>query len=358
AGTEAVVIFTSGSTGTPKAVSHSFRDFLNMAENYGNEVVELSARDRVIVTSKFCYSFGFSCSFISLLHGATLLLAEAKFNPDLLLKQIEDRHATVLFTFPTIYNILLKKRIRGLDSLRLCIAAGEAKSHFIDDRWERASGVPIHNGFGTTEALSFVFATPKSDPGGHNLGTVVPGFEVEIRRSNGEIAQIGEAGVAWIRGNTLATGYIGAPDKTAAAFKDGWYCTNDIIRMDEAQRFHYLGRATDVVKVGGLWMSPNDTQNLIAAHAKVKECAVVLYENPAPLVRPFAFVVPSDDAVAGPELAETIRDAVRAELGKAQVPYKVFFIDALPRTGNGKVQRNTLIDMVEGHMLAAQTAEG
>lgn len=358
ASSEAVVIFTSGSTGVPKAVSHSYADLVNMAENYGNAFVEFSQRDRVIVTSKLCYSFGFSVSFVTLLHGAALLLADGKFNPEALLDQIESQHASILFTFPTIYNILLKKRMRSLVSLRLCVAAGEAKSHFIDDRWEKVSGVPIHNGFGTTEALSFVFATPKEESGGKNLGTVVPGFEVEIRRANGEIANVGEAGVAWIRGNTMAHEYIGAPKKTNAAFVDDWYCTNDILRMDEQARFHYLGRASDIVKVGGVWMSPNDTQNLIAAHPCVNECAVVLYEDPAPLVRPYAFVVPVDGQPGSDEFVEEIKDEVRAKLGRAQVPYKVFFSDALPRTGNGKVQRNTLTSMVEERMLETDARKG
>lgn len=358
AGSEALVVFTSGSTGVPKAVSHTFADFINMAENYGQEYVEFTMRDRVIVTSKLCYSFGFSVSFTALLHGSTLLLAKNKFDSENLLDQIEQQDATILFTFPTIYNILLKKRMRSLESLRLCVAAGEAKSHFIDDRWEKVSGVPIHNGFGTTEAFSFVFATPKTEPGGHNLGSVVPGFDVEIRRPNRTIAKIGEAGIAWVRGNTLACEYINAEEKTKAAFQDGWYCTNDIIRMDANKRFHYLGRASDIVKVGGIWMSPNETQNLISADSRIKECAVVLYENPAPLVRPFAFVVPLETENPSPELAEELKKIVGTKLGKTQVPYKIFFIDELPRTGNGKVQRKALTDMVEGQILNAQKEIG
>lgn len=358
ASTNAIVVYTSGSTGVPKAVGHTYADFVNMAANYGATCVEFSPQDRVIVTSKLCYSFGFSVSFVALLCGSTLLLGNGKFHPENLLKQIHAQQPTVLYSFPTVFNILLKHPISLLKSLRLCIAAGEAKSHFIDDRWEKVTGVPIHNGFGTTEAMSFVFATPKSEAGGRNLGVLVPGFDVEIRRQSGEIAKIGEAGVAWIRGNTLANQYIGAPQKTAEAFQDGFYCTKDIMRMDEAGRFHYLGRDSDIVKVGGIWMSPNDTQNLIAAHTKVRECAVVLHENPAPLVRPYAFVVPAKGVETGPELAQQLRETVAAEMSKAQVPYKVFFIDFLPKTGNGKVQRNTLSEMVESQLIASQLVEG
>ncbi|UWQ35741.1 aminotransferase class III-fold pyridoxal phosphate-dependent enzyme (plasmid) [Leisingera sp. M527] len=347
AGAEAVVIFTSGSTGLPKAVPHSFLDLVNMAENYGRHNVGLSPKDNVIVTSKLSYSYGFSVSMTALYHGAALLLGNGRFDPAAILDQIEQQKATVLFSVPTVYSILVKQPPRDLSTLRQCIAAGEARSPFVDDAWEQISGISIQDGLGATEIMSFALATPKGEPGGRSIGTIVPGFSIEIRNAHGQVTRTGEAGVAWVRGNSVATGYLGNPDASAQAFQDGWYRTDDIMRMDGDGRFHYLGRATDLTKVGGVWVSPAETQNFLNAHPLVAECAVVLREHPEPLVRPYAFVVPAAGATAGPGLEQTLKAAISEMFAKSQVPHKIFFLDALPRTGNGKVQRFALSDMVQ-----------
>ena len=347
---EAMVIFTSGSTGAPKAVPHTVRDLVNMAENYGRHNLRLSPKDRVVITSKLCYSYGFSVSMTALYHGATLLLGSGKFDPDAILDQIEQHRASVLFSVPTVYSILIKRPARDLSSLRLCIAAGEPQSPFVIDAWEKLCGIGIQDGLGTTEILSFALATPRGERAATDIGKVVAGFEIEIRDSRGNLTRVGEAGVAWVRGNSVATTYLGNPDATESAFQDGWYCTNDILRMDADERFYYLGRATDLTKVGGVWMSPLETQNFLADHPLVAECAVVLRSNPEPLVRPYAFVVPTVGTDPSPELEDLLRAAIAEKFAKAQVPHKIFFLDRLPRTANGKVQRFALSDAVQDHL--------
>jgi acetylornithine/succinyldiaminopimelate/putrescine aminotransferase/acyl-coenzyme A synthetase/AMP-(fatty) acid ligase/predicted amino acid dehydrogenase len=350
AGDMAIIIFTSGSTGAPKAVPHSLRDLVNMAENYGRDVAELSSKDNVLVTSKLCYSYGISVSLTALYHGAALLLGTGRFDPQAILDQIVSQHATVMFSVPTIYSILLKQPARPITSLRLCIAAGEPSSVFVGDGWEQLTGVAIQDGLGTTEIMSFACATPKGERGGRSLGKVTPGFEIELRHADGQVTRRGEAGVAWVRCNTQTTGYFGNAEATAAAFRDGWYCTNDIMRMDGDGYLYYLSRASDTIKVGGVWMSPYETQNFLSAHPMVAECAVVLREHPEPLVRPYAFVVPAAGVPANAETESRLRADLAARLAKAQVPHRIFFLERLPRSGNGKVQRFALSNLVQDHL--------
>lgn len=347
AASEAFVIFTSGSTGAPKAVPHSLRDLVNMAENYGRAIANLSPRDNVLVTSKLCYSYGMSVSMTALYHGAALLLGTGQFDPEAIMDQIVSQHATVMFSVPTIYSILLKQPEREITSLRLCVAAGEPSSVFVGDAWERLTGVAIQDGLGTTEIMSFACATPVGERGGRSVGKVTPGFEIELRNAQGEVTRIGEAGVAWVRGNTQATSYVGNAKAQAEAFADGWYCTNDLMRMDADGYLYYLSRASDTIKVGGVWMSPTETEQFLLRHPLVAECAVVLREHPEPLVRPYAFVVPAAGVAANAETEDRIRADLAACHARSQVPHKIFFLEELPRSGNGKVQRFALASKVQ-----------
>ncbi len=347
AASEAFVIFTSGSTGMPKAVSHSLGDLVNMAENYGRHIAGLTPVDNVLVTSKLCYSYGMSVSMTALYHGAALLLGTGRFDPQAILDQIVSQHATVMFSVPTIYGILVKQPEREIRSLRLCIAAGEPSSVFVCDAWEQLTGVAIQDGFGTTEIMSFAFATPTGERGGRSIGKIAPGFEVELRDEKGEVTRIGEAGVAWVRGNTQATGYIANPEAEVTAFDGGWYCTSDLMRMDRDGYLFFLSRASDTIKVGGVWMSPNVTQNFLSQHPLVGECAVVLREHPEPLVRPYAFVVPAAGVPGNDETEARIRADMAARYAKSQIPHKIFFVAQLPRSGNGKIQRHALASKVQ-----------
>ncbi|MFV0474650.1 MAG: aminotransferase class III-fold pyridoxal phosphate-dependent enzyme [Pikeienuella sp.] len=347
AASEAFVIFTSGSTGAPKGVSHSLRDLVNMAENYGRRIIGFSPQDNVLVTSKLCYSYGMSVSITALYNGATLLLGAGRFDPEAILDQIVSQRATVMFSVPTIYSILLKQPEREISSLRLCIASGEPSSVFVGDAWERLTGVAIQDGLGTTEIMSFVCATPAGERGGQSIGKVTPGFEIELRNAQGQVTRLGEAGVAWVRGNTQATGYVANARAEAEAFRDGWYCTNDLMRMDDEGYLYFLSRASDTIKVGGVWMSPTETEQFLSRHPLVAECAVVLHEHPEPLVRPYAFVVPAAGAPATPETEARIRADLAARHARSQIPHKIFFMKQLPRSGNGKVQRFVLASKVQ-----------
>jgi acetylornithine/succinyldiaminopimelate/putrescine aminotransferase/acyl-coenzyme A synthetase/AMP-(fatty) acid ligase/predicted amino acid dehydrogenase len=347
AASEAFVIFTSGSTGAPKAVSHSLRDLVNMAENYGRNIAGLSPKDNVLVTSKLCYSYGISVSVTALYHGAALLLGSGRFDPEAVLDQIVSQRATVMFSVPTIYSVLLKQPERKITTLRLCIAAGEPSSVFVGDAWERLTGVAIQDGLGTTEIMSFACATPSGERSGRSIGKVTPGFEIELRNAWGQVTRIGEAGVAWVRSNTQARGYVANAKAEAEVFRDGWYCTSDLMRMDGDGYLYYLSRASETIKVGGVWMSPTETERFLAHHPLVAECAVVLHEHPEPLVRPYAFVVPSDGVPATPETELRIRADLAARHARSQVPHKIFFLEQLPRSGNGKVQRFALASKVQ-----------
>ncbi len=346
AGAPAVCLFSSGTTGQPKAVVHSHRDIVNTNLNYAAEILGLDERDVTFSSASMFFAYGFNSVHQALFAGGTAVLAPAWPKPDVLFETIERTKPTVFFSVPTVYLLMLRameeRRRADLSSLRLCVSAGETLPEDIFDAWRCHFGCEIIDGIGTTEVLSTFISNRPGDIRLGATGRVVPGFAVRLVREDGAPAAVGEIGTLWVRGNTLGRPLHEDDDALGAAFEDEWFCTNDLFYRDERGWFYYVGRANDVLKVGGCWISPGEIESALRAHEAVRDVAVVADAGVGQLVRPRAFVVLEDGWQPGPDLAQRLKDFVRGRLLPVQYPHFIEFIDELPRTATGKVLRHKL----------------
>jgi acyl-coenzyme A synthetase/AMP-(fatty) acid ligase len=228
---------------------------------------------------------------------------------------------------------------QDLSSLRVCTSAGEALPEELYRRWKDTFGVELLDGLGTAEMWHiFVSNRPGAVRPG-TLGTVVPGFEVKVCDDEGREVPRGEVGWLWVRGNSRGLGYWQQMDKTAAGFRGEWYVSGDLIRMDADGYVTYGGRADELLKVSGKWLAPQEVESCLLQHPAVQEAAVVGVTDGSGLVKPHAFVVARERR---DDLAEELKAFVRSRLDPYKHPREVVFVDALPRTHLGKVDRGRL----------------
>ncbi len=352
AGIEAACMFTSGSTGVPKAVPHSVRDLANINRNYAGEVLGLSNLDRVATSSRLFFAYGLNALHMALWAGASVTLAPPRFDAAADMAHLEAFAPTILFSVPTIYLLLLRKAagVGRLNSLRLAISAGEPLPATVARAWHDRHGIEILDGIGTSEILSTFIANRPGDNVPGSTGRVVPGFAVVLANAFGRPAAVGEIGTLWVCGNTVAEGYVGDASLSAKLIRDGWICTNDLLYRETDGRFHYVGRANDMIKCGGIWVSPLEIERSVGLHPAVAECAVATRQEIDLLARPEAFVVLKPGYAASDTLADAIREDVRTTLLPGRAPHFVTFLDELPRTPSGKIQRFRLRALARGEI--------
>jgi len=339
-------MYSSGSTGRPKGVIHLQHDALYTQLAYGRGVLGLGESDVVFSVPKlfFAYGFGNALTF-PFAAGATTLLMPGRPEPEAVLVTIERHRPTVLFGLPTLYAALVAhpgSEHRGLSSLRLCISAAETLSSELFAEWKRRYGLAIVEGLGSTEELHIYLSnsTRVQRPG--SSGQRVPGYELRLTDPDGREVGPGESGVLWVRGHSQAPCYWNRPDNTAETMRDGWIYTGDRFRRDD-DGFHFFeGRADDLVKVSGQWVHPVEVERCMAEHPAVRECAVLAVSDDNRLTTLAAFVVldaiPDDPAATTSELQRY----VKSRLTPYKYPRIVHYLDALPMTGTGKVDRQAL----------------
>jgi len=228
---------------------------------------------------------------------------------------------------------------QDLSSLRLATSAGEALPVELYERWKKTFGVELLDGLGTAEMWHIFISNKPGAVKPGTIGTVVPGFDVRVRDDLGHDLPDGEVGMLWVRGGSRAIGYWQQMEKTQAAFRGEWYVSGDLIRRDAEGYFTYCGRADDLLKVGGKWLAPQEVEGCLLQHPLVKEVAVVGVEDASGLTKPHAFVVATEER---PGLAEELQAFARERLEPYKAPRTVRFLDALPRTHLGKVDRGKL----------------
>ncbi len=235
---------------------------------------------------------------------------------------------------------------RDLSSLRLATSAGEALPVELHERWNEAFGVELLDGLGTAEMWHIFISNRPGDVRPGTLGTVVPGFEVRVCDDEGVPLPDGEVGTMWVRGDSRAIGYWQHHEQNRHAFRGEWYVSGDMIRRDPDGSITYCGRADDMLKVSGKWVSPKEVENCLLGHPDVVEAAVVGVVDPSGLTKPYAFIVPTpESSPAEPE----IQAFVKERLAPHKYPRRVFFEDDLPRTHLGKVDRGKLRASAETH---------
>jgi benzoate-CoA ligase family protein len=342
----ALMQYTSGSTGMPKAVVHLHRGLLALPQGFGRRL-GLRAGDLCFSAAKLFFGYGFGNSLLfPLAAGVPALLRPEPSDPLGVLQTIEAARPTVVFGGPALYTALLAARRAAVDcdtsSVRLYVSAGEALQAAVFDRWEEAFGRPILDGLGSTECLHVFVAGEPGDLRAGRIGTVVPPYEVRLLDDAGAPVPTGEPGHVHVRGPAVAARYWNRPTATRATMVDGWTRTGDLLREDEDGGFSYVGRSDDVFKVHGMKIAPLEIETCLNAHSAVAESAVVPVADRSGLTVACAFVRLVDGWSPTTQLARTLRAEARAALSPHKVPRHVRFVDDLPRSSTGKLNRHQL----------------
>ncbi len=346
AGNDAFLLYTSGTTGAPKGVVHRHVDLAVTANCYGRGVLGLGPSDRVLSGSKlfFAYGLGNSLTF-PLLLGAECVLHPGRTTPEAMFALLRGAAPTVFFGVPTLYAAMLAHPDlpASLGRVRLCISAGEALPAAIAERWRARFGVEMLDGLGSTEMLHvFVSNRPgASRPG--SSGTPVPGYAVRLVDEAGGDVTTGELGALLAHGESAARAYHARPEETARTmFAPGWLRTGDSYRRDADGFLWHVGRSDDLFKASGQWVSPVEVEAALCAHEAVLEAAVVAHSDADGIVKPRAFVALRSAVAASDALAEALRVFARERLAPHKVPRAIAFVDELPKTATGKIQRHLL----------------
>ncbi len=336
-------LYSSGSTGNPKGVVHAHRDMVCTSERYAVAATGLREDDIVYSVSKLFHSYGFGNAMtFPLWAGAGIVLSDRRVSPEMTFEIIEAFRPTVFYGVPTLYAQQLRAMETAnpdLSSLRLCISAGEALPADVLRRWTGRTGVLILDGLGSTEMLHIFITNTEADHKPGASGRVVPGYEVRIVDEHGETVPRGEIGGVHVKGESAASRYWNDPGKTAGTMLGEWLNTGDMYYQDEDGYFINCGRGDDMLKVGALWCSPFEIEAALIEHAKVLEAAVVGRADEDGLIKPEAFVVLNDAGDAGEDMAHDLREHCRDRLARYKYPRWFTFVDELPKTATGKIQR-------------------
>ena len=339
----AIWLFSGGTTGQPKAVVQTHRSYANTTECYAKGVIGYRATDVTLSVPKlfFGYALGANLFFPFSVGGTAILFGEPA-TPEALFTRIARHRPTILVNVPTMVNRMVNHPdagARDLSSLRLATSAGEALPVELYDRWKDVFGVELLDGLGTAEMWHIFLSNRVGAVRPGTLGQVVPGFEVHVRDEAGSAVPDGEVGLLWVRGASRALGYWEHPEKTEATFRGEWVVSGDLIARDADGYFTHHGRADEMLKVSGKWLSPQEVEGCLLRHPAVREAAVVGVIGEGGLMKPHAFVVTLDRR---PDLAEELKVFVRERLDPYKAPREVVFVDSLPRTHLGKVDRGKL----------------
>lgn len=345
----AIWLFTSGSTGRPKAAMHCHRDFAFNCEVYAKATIGYAEDDVCVSVPRlfFGYATGTNLMFPFAV-GASAGLFSEKPDAERIAWAVRHYRATALTNVPTLMSRLLEADAEGADldlsSLRWSLSAGEALPPALLERWTKRFGVPVYDGIGSAEMFHIYVSNRPDDVRPGSLGRVVAGYEAKILPADADgpgAAPLppGEDGVLWVKGDSVALGYWLDRDKSWATFHGHWCRTGDLFRVDEDGYFWFRGRADDLLKVSGQWLSPLEVEHCLATHPAVVEAAVIGVERDG-LMSTRAFVEVREPADAA--LAVALQDWVKTRLAKYKYPREVVFVDALPRNDRGKVDKKRL----------------
>ena len=335
-------LYTSGTTGRPKGVMHSHADLLATADHYGQGLLQLDERDVVFSAAKlfFAYGLGNSLTF-PLAAGATAVLLNSAPAPQDVRDIIDAHRPTVFFGVPTLFAMLLNTDNLPAPGhrLRACVSAGEALPEAVLSRWLDATGIEVLDGLGSTEMLHIYLSNRPGQVQPGTSGTPVPGYELKLVDETGAPVTAGDMGDLYAKGPSLCSGYWNRPELNDTTFDGPWMRTGDRYRVTESGAYAHCGRSDDMLKVGGIYVSPMEVENALLQHPSVAEVAVVGAQDQDRLTKPKAFVVLARDGMGSDELARELIDHTAARLAAFKRPRWVAFVAELPKTATGKIQR-------------------
>jgi benzoate-CoA ligase family protein len=339
----AIWLFSGGTTGRPKAVVQPHRSFANTTELYGKGVLNLREDDVTLAVPKLFFGYAMGSNvFFPFSVGASCVLFPERCTPETVFAQIARHRPTILVNVPTMVQQMVadaRASTQDLSCLRLATSAGEALPAELYARWMHAFGVELLDGLGTAEMWHIFLSSRPGQVVPGTLGQVVPGFEVKLCDDEGREVPDGEVGALWVKGDSRAIAYWQRMEDTLHAFRGEWYVSGDMLRNNADGTFVYCGRSDDMLKVGGRWLSPGELENCLLRHPAVREVAVVGVTNADGLVKPCAFVI---STAPGPEMAKELQAFAKTHLEPYKYPREVVFLEELPRTHLGKVDRKKL----------------
>lgn len=346
-------LYSSGSTGASKACVHLHHDMVVCSELYAKGILGINDRDRCYSVARLFFAYGLgNAGYFPLSCGATTILSPARPVASEIYENIERHRPTLFFSVPSNYAALLAcTRPDGkefdLSSIRYAVSAGESLPAPLFERFKQRFGIEILDGLGSTETLQMVISNRPGEIRPGSSGKIIPGYQAKlIDETGGEVAN-GEIGALLIKGDSTCAGYWNQHEKTKETFEGPWFHTGDKYFQDEDSYFWYAGRADDLFKVNGRWLSPAEVESALIAHPAVQEAAVIAREDTNQLTKPAAYVVIKPGFPENEELAHTLQDWVMERLGAYKRPRWITFLSDLPKTSTGKLQRFKLRELQE-----------
>jgi benzoate-CoA ligase len=335
-------LYSSGSTGRPKGVVHSHRNIGVTADTYARNVLRIGPDEVCYSTTKLFHAYGLGNSLsFPMSVGAAAVLVRGRSAPGRIFETIEQRHPTLFFSVPALYAAMVRAPGAGdtdFSSIRACVSAAEPLPAAVNSRWRDITGVPILDGIGSTEMLHIYCSNTVDDLNPGTSGRPVPGYRLRIVDERGADVPRGEAGDMMVRGDSCASFYWHQREKTRHCMRGEWFYTGDRYVENEDGCFVYQGRADDMIKVGGLWVSPADVEACLVRHPAVSEAAVIGVQIDD-VSRIKAFVICPDGVSDQAVLTEELRAWCKEHLRRYEYPHVVAFVDDFPRTATGKIQR-------------------
>ena len=340
------MLYSSGTTGEPKGVVHLQHDMWVCSATYAEQVLGIRADDRCFSVAKLFFAYGLgNAQYFPMHAGAAGVLFGGRPTPEAVFEQVGRHRPTLFFAVPTAYAQMLAAMDRGagvdFSSVRLCVSAGESLPASLFQRWRERTGTEILDGIGSTEICHIFLSNRAGQVRPGSSGRPVPGYDLRVAAEDGGEAPRGEIGDLLVRGDSTMALYWNKHEATRRTLLGEWIRTGDKYRRDEDGYYWHAGRSDDMLKVGGIWVSPVEIESVLIAHPAVLECAVVGREDGDGLVKPHAFVVLREGA-GTPEREAELQAYVKERLARYKYPRWVSFAPELPKTATGKIKRFVL----------------
>jgi benzoate-CoA ligase family protein len=338
--------YSSGTTGEPKGILHAHKDYPLTAQLWGANVLGLRESDRAFGAPRLFFTFGTGGVLIFpwYVGASTALMAAPPRIVTNMLDAIHRFRPTILYNAPTGYAAMLAhedfiNKKYDLSSLRLCVSAGESLPAPIWHAWKEKTGLDIVDGIGSTENFHIFLSNRPGDIRAGSSGKPFPGYELKIVDENGAEVKRGEIGNLLVKGETATLSYLHQSEKSRKTFQGEWLFTGDKYYVDEEGYYWHAGRSDDMLKVGGIWVSPVEVESALLSHPAVLECAVVGHADESNLVKPKAFVVLKEGHLPSEEMKNALVAHCKEKMAEYKRPRWIEFVPELPKTATGKIQR-------------------
>jgi benzoate-CoA ligase family protein len=338
-------LYSSGSTGSPKASVHEHKDMVYTSQYYAVETLEITQTDVIFSAPKLFFAYGIGNSFSFPLYiGCEAVLFEDRPTAENTLDMIERFKPTIYFGVPTLYAAQVAAieagRTVSMRQTRICLSGGEPLPAAVMARWNKLTGVGVFDGIGSSEGLHIYAQNLPGRLKEGSAGQAVTGYKMMVVDADGNEVPNGTPGELILHGESFAKFYWNKPERTAVTWtKDGWFRSGDTVYRDDDGFFFFCGRGDDMLKVGGIWVAPFEVESALASHPDIIEVAVIGAPDKDGLIKPKAFCVLRDRNKANADTADALIQFTKDRLAPFKYPRWVEFVDELPKTASGKIQR-------------------